>query len=343
VPRKGLSPSQDKRDQGLTKKERALRAIAGGEVDRRPFTFWHPFGVSHMKADSLTAAAITFAATYAVDLLRMPAVRDLPLPGQSSLDRPHDLTTVEVMAPRQGFWGERLEALKSIVRLADGKIAVFETVPDPLTALSWVVPPEVLGASERNHATFLEKALGVVSESLQGYLKVLLGEAKVDGVVIEVGSASFEQRQPEDFEKLVKPHLKALMESVESQAPVPVWLQVSGRRAYLDPLLDLPHDLLSWSHLAHGPSLEKLPRRQRARLAGGLNEVALESMSFQDIRRHVDEARNLPVALLCPGGALSADTAPSRLRALSNFLMKRDRLPETAPAGAGPERVIDEP
>lgn len=320
-----------------------MQTFAGGEVDKRPFTFWHSFGLSHMKAESLTAAALTFAAVYGVDLLRMPTVRDLPLPAQTSLDRPHDLTTIEALAPRSGFWAERIEALKGTVKLAEKRIAVFETVADPLTALSYVCPPDVMATAERAHPNFLEKALGVVSEGLGGYLKAVLQEARVDGVVIEIGSASFEDRQPNDFQSLVKPHLKSLLDQVRAQSEAPIWLQVTGKRVFLDPLLDLPHDMLSWSHQAHGPSLDKLPKRYKGALAGGLNEEGLERSSFQEIRRQVDEARSFPVQLLCPGNALSADVAPSRLQALANFLGKRDRQPEPAAATAGPERVIDDP
>lgn len=320
-----------------------MRAFTGGEVDKRPFTFWHSFGLSHMKAESLTAAALTFAAVYGVDLLRMPLVRDLPLPGQTSLDRPHDLTTIEPLSPRAGFWAERLEALKSTVKLAEKRIAVFEVVADPLTSLGWVCPPEVLAAAERGHRNFLEKGLGVVTDGLRGYLRAVLSEAKVDGVVIEIGSASFEARQPDVFESLVKPHLKAMTDDLREQSKAPIWLQVTGRRAYLEPVLELSHDMLSWSHLAHGPSLEKLPKRYRSAIAGGLNEEALQRGSYQEIRRQVDEARNFGVQLLCPGDALSADIAPSRLAALANFLGKRDRQPEPAAASVGPERVIDEP
>ena len=45
-----------------------------------------------MKGESLAAAALSFAAAHGMDLVRFPAVRDLPLPGQMSIDRPHDLT-----------------------------------------------------------------------------------------------------------------------------------------------------------------------------------------------------------------------------------------------------------
>lgn len=343
MPREGVRPGKTKVQEPLGKRERVLRAFSGGEVDRRPFTFWHPFGLSHMKADSLTAAALTFAATYGVDLLRMPTVRDLPLPAQTSLDRAHDLATLEPISARTGFWGERLEALKSTVRLADGKIAVFESLADPLTALGWVCPAEVMTSAERSHRSFLDKALGAITESYKGYLKLVLSEAKVDGLTLEIGSASFESREPGEFDSLVEPHLKALLEDVRSDSSAPIWLQLTGKRVYPSNLIDLPHEMLTWSHLAHGPALEKLPRSYRGALAGGLNEAALTGASYQEIRRQVEESRNYNVKLLCPGDALPADMAPSKLAGLANFLQKRDRLPEVAPAVGRPSRVIDEP
>ncbi len=327
----------------LGKRERVLRALSGEEVDKRPFTFWHPFGLSHMKAESLSTVAISFAAAYGVDLLRLPTVRDIPVAPQTSLDRPHDLTTLEPITGHSGFWAERVEALKTTVRLAEGRIAIFEVVPDPMTALSWICPPELLVTAERSHRSFLDKALAVMTESLRSYVKILLTEARIDGIVLEIASASFELREPSDFNEIVKPHLSGVVEEAQGHAATPLWFQLVGRRTYAEPLLDLEPSLLSWSHLAHGPALDKLPRRNRVRLAGGIDEQAVARASYQEIRRQVEEARDLPVALLCPGDTLSADLAPSRLQALSNFLKKRDRLPETASASGRPERIIDEP
>lgn len=343
VPREGLGHNKGRTQEPLGKRERVLRSFAGKEVDRRPFTFWHPFGLAHMKSDSLTAAALTFAATYGVDLLRMPLLRDLPLPAQSSLDRAHDLAAIEPISAKAGFWGERLEALKATVKLAEKKIAVFETIADPLTALGWLCPPDTLAGAERNHRSFLEKGLAVITESYKGYLKALFEEAKIDGLVLEVGAASFEARPPEDFESLLKPFLGELVEFMRSLGASPLWIQVTGKRVYLEPILSLSPDMLSWSHLAHGPSLEKLPKSYRRGVAGGLNELSIPHSSYQDLRRQIDEARNFPVRLLCPGDALPADTTPSKLLGLANFLQKRDRLPEVAPTGERPARVIDEP
>lgn len=320
VSRQGLS---------LGKRERVLKTLAGEEVDRRPYTFWYPFGLSHMKGESLAAAALTFAATYGMELLRFPVVRDIPFKEQTSVDRPHDLTQLETLSGLEGFWLDRTEALKATYRLAEQKVAIFETVPGPYTALGYICRKELLLDTEKNHPGFLEKALQTVTESLKNYLLKILKEQFVDGLVIEIESATFEQREPEMFESTIKPHLKELLNFVTSESKVPIWLQLRGTRIYLKPTLDLPHQMISWPHLSSGPQLEKaLPKGYPGLVAGGIDEVALQEMSFQDIRRHVEEARNHRVAMITVGDQLPADLSPSRLKALANFLMKRDRKPE---------------
>lgn len=328
----------------LAKRERVMRAFSGGEVDRRPFTLWHPFGLTHMKGESLAAAALSFAATYQVDLVRLPTVRDLPLPPQTSLDRPHDLTQIEELSPRAGYWQERLNALNSASKMAEGRVAIFESVSDPLTSLGYVCPKEVLRTCELSHPNFLEKALTTVTDGLKGYLREALKKGHADGLVMEVGSATFEAREKADFERVAKPFLKDLLNFVRGISEAPIWLHVAGKRIYLDPLLDLPHDMLSWSHLSQGPALDRLPKGYKGRLAGGINEQAVLDMSFQDIRRHVEQARDCFVAMLCPGDAFPGDTGHSKLAALSNFLCKRDREPDPIEVGVGRTgSVIDSP
>lgn len=324
MPRQGVRGPAD-----LSKRERVLKTLAGEEVDRRPYTFWCPFGLSHMKGESLAAAALTFAASYGMELLRFPVVRDLPLGQQVSLDRPHDLTQLEVLSGHAGFWAERLEALRVAHKMGEKKVALFETVPGPWTALSYMCSSELLSSTEKNNPNFLEKALTDVTSSLKNYLSEILSKDWVDGLVIEIESASFELRQPEAFEAFIKPHLMEMLNHVTRESKLPIWLQARGNRVYLDPLLDLPHQMISWPHLSSGPKLEKaFPKSYKGRIAGGLNEVALRDMSYQDIRMHVEEARNHHVHLLTVGDQFSADISPRRLHALANFLQKRDRAPE---------------
>lgn len=282
-----------------------------------------------MKGESLAAAALTFAATYGMELLRFPVVRDLPLGEQVSLDRPHDLTQLEVLKAHSGFWTERLEALRVARKMSEKKVAIFESVPEPWTALSYVCSGSILETAEKSHANFLEKALEDVTSSLNNYLSELLSKDWVDGIVVEIESASYELREPAVFEDVVKPHLKNLLNHITKVSEVPIWLQVRGNRVYLDPLLDLPHQMVSWPHLSSGPKLEStLPKGYKGRLAGGLNEQALRDMSYQDIRMHVEEARNHHVHMFCVGDQLPADISPRRLSALATFLQKRDRTPE---------------
>lgn len=284
-----------------------------------------------MKGESLVAAALSFAALHGMDLLRIPGVRDLPLPDQTSLDRPHDLTQFPELTGFSGFWSDRLAALEVISQHAEQKIAVFESVPEPFTALSYVCRPELLSQTHKSHRSFLDKALETVTASLGNYLTELFKQKSVDGLCVEIESASFEHQEPEEFEALVKPHLQKLLH-ISAEAEVPVWLHVRGARVYLKPLLDLPHHMITWPHLSSGPKLDRaFPKSYKKAIAGGLDEKAVSQMSYQDIRRHVDEARDQKVDLLCVGDYLSTDMSPTRLNALSTFLKKRDRDPYAPP------------
>lgn len=316
----------------LSKRDRVLRTLSGQEVDRRPFSFWHPFGLTHMKGESLAAAALSFAAAHGVDLLRFPVVRDLPLPEQTSLDRPHDLTQIPEINGYNGFWAQRTAALESTTQMAEKKLAIFESMPEPYTALSYVCSPDLLSQTHKSNPSFLDKALESITGSLCNYLTELVKLKCVDGIALEIESATFEQREPEEFESTVKPHMARLLQ-VAVDAGVPVWLHLRGSRLYLKPVLDLPHDMITWPHLSSGPKLDKaLPKGYKKALAGGLDEKALAHMSYQDIRRHVDEARDTKIDFFCPGDYLPADLSPTRLNALSNFLKKRDRDPEETAA-----------
>ena len=298
-----------------------------------------------MKGESLAAAAISFVATYNLDMVRMPTIKDYPIKDQSSLDRPADIAKLEELDGRAGFWFERLHAVKRTVELADKKVAVFDTISDPLSTLGYVISPELMAQSEKSHGNFLEKGLETVTASLKKYVSLVINESKVDGLVVEVASASYEYREPEVFQRFAKPYLKELLNHIRKESEIPIWLQVSGRRVYIDPVLDLPHNLLSWSHLAQGPALEKLPKGYKGALAGGIDEQALTTMSYQDIRRHIELARNQHVRVLSIGDSLPADISPSRLAALSHFLSRKDRDPEDEKNKKvdQPTPIIDEP
>lgn len=301
-----------------------------------------------MKGESLAAAALSFVANYNLDMVRMPTIKDYPIKAQSSLDRPADIAKLEEIDGRAGFWSERLQAVRKTVELADKKVAVFDTISDPLSTLGYIVSPELLATTEKNHATFLEKGLETVTASLKKYVSLVIHESKVDGLVVEVASASYEFREQEEFKRFAKPYLKELLNHIRKESEIPIWLQISGRRVYIDPLLDLPHNLLSWSHLAQGPALDKLPKGYKGAIAGGIDEQAVTTMSYQDIRRHIELARNQFVRVLSIGDAFPADISPSRLAALAHFLSRKDRDPEDEKNkkkkdGDLPPSIIDEP
>jgi hypothetical protein len=60
----------------LTRTERARRAIAGHDLDRPPFTFWHHFGLK--TSEDHAAATLKFHRDYRTDIVKV--MSDFPYP-----------------------------------------------------------------------------------------------------------------------------------------------------------------------------------------------------------------------------------------------------------------------
>src|SRR5579862_3249860 len=62
----------------LTRKERVDRALAGKDVDRTPFSFWHHFGLKTPEAHS--KATLEFHRRYRTDIVKVMSDFDYPKP-----------------------------------------------------------------------------------------------------------------------------------------------------------------------------------------------------------------------------------------------------------------------
>src|SRR5271170_6214231 len=61
---------------GLTRKQRVDRALAGKDVDRPPFSFWHHFGLP--TAEAHAKRTLEFHAAYRTDIVKV--MSDFPYP-----------------------------------------------------------------------------------------------------------------------------------------------------------------------------------------------------------------------------------------------------------------------
>src|SRR5437868_12414400 len=118
----------------LSRKERVDRALAGQEVDRPPFTFWHHFGLK--TAETHATRTLEFHRLYHTDLVKV--MSDFPYPKPSG--RWYELKVNPDPFPDQ------IRALKLIRDGLNGDAYMIETVFNP-----WNVAQKLSSKEELLH------------------------------------------------------------------------------------------------------------------------------------------------------------------------------------------------
>ncbi len=300
----------------MNKIERVLAAARGEEADRSAFFAWHPFGLEHMKGESLAAAAIAYAAEYQVDLLRLAASDLFPLPPQLSLDRSADLTRIEPAPGTSKVWLQRLVAWEQFRRLAGEKLLGCESVPNPWSILRRLGAVELVQSSGEDYR---RHALEAICETLCNYVEAVL-EAGANAIALEVEGASHDWMSEADYQQWGLPYDQKILDAARD-ASFRI-LHVRGDRTQLKILLQLPAELLQWSLYRCGPSLEKVKALWPRGVVGGLDETRFAHMSFEALRRHCREARFSDYEIVAPGDVLPSTVAPRQLEVLKHAFVK---------------------
>ncbi|HXE73159.1 MAG TPA: uroporphyrinogen decarboxylase family protein [Candidatus Nitrosotenuis sp.] len=310
--------------------ERLQAVLAGEAVDRPPFTFWHHFGLQHMPGDALASAEVAFARRYQPDLLKVMSDYPYPLPERLSLDRPQDLTRLDVLRGKEGDWEQQLLALRKIAAAARGKLWVLETVFSPWTVLRRLAGQALVARCMAEHPGFLRHALEAISQSLVNYLRHCQ-EAGVDGIYYAVSGASHDHLTPEDYARWARPYDLRVLEAASSfKMRV---LHLHGRRLHFEAMLDYPAEVLSWSTAA-GPGLARGAARWGKVVMAGLDEEQIPHMTPTAVAAHVRAvAAEMPHSgfILAPGCSLAPDTSPRLLEALRDAALA---LPPARPRPA---------
>ncbi len=298
----------------MNKLERVL-ALVGQEEDpdRKPFYFWHPFGLSHMKSEAIAAAAIGHAAHYQVDILRLAS--DFTYPSQTPLcfDRPKDLNQLTPGSGAEGPWIQRLGAMEILVREAGKKLFVLESMPNAWGLLKRITTPGLLESTLAEHPGFVENALARAQETLKGYLTKLI-KVGVHGLALEISGANFDTLTESQYQQLLKPlDVELLKLAGEMHMTV---AHNRDTRPQLPQMTQLPATAL---HFSHGPSLKKLRERWPGLICGGLDATRLETASADELRHHIFDACHSESGIVTINEPVSPEIAPWRLERVSEL------------------------
>lgn len=320
----------------MTKTDRVVAALQGGEVDRVPVSaWWHDFP-REWSARELAEATIEAYRQYDWDFVKVnpracyyaedwgarfgrndDRQPDLLEPGISS---PDHLRGIQPLDVRRGAYGEQLESLRIIAGDLAGEAPFIQTVFSPLAVISRTTgSTKYVQRLIREHPDDLLKALDAVTETLRDYSGACL-EAGASGIffaTVEWGSADL--ISIEDYDRFARPFDLRVLDAVK-HAAFNV-LHVCRDNNHLARLLDYPVAAFHWAaHSPTNPSLaEIVARSDRAVMGGVSHESTITSGSPADVAKEAERAiidTGGKRFLLAPGCAIEPNSPEKNLRAL---------------------------
>ena len=185
----------------LSRKERVDRALAGQEVDRPPFTFWHHFGLK--TAEAHATRTLEFHRLYHTDLVKV--MSDFPYPKPPG--KWYELKVNPNPFPDQ------IHALELIRDGLNGDAYVIDTVFNPWNvAQKLSSKQELLHLKERNPQAVLD-ALDAITQSEIAHAKRALATG-ASGILFSVANANSGELSAADYQKFSRPFDQRFMESV---------------------------------------------------------------------------------------------------------------------------------
>jgi uroporphyrinogen decarboxylase len=292
----------------LSHKERVDRALAGQEVDRPPFTFWHHFGIK--TAEAHADRTLEFHRMYHTDVVKV--MSDFPYPKPSG--KWYELKVNPNPFPDQ------IQALKLIREGLNGDAYMIETVFNPWNvAQKLSSKDELLHLKEQKPQAVLD-ALDVITQTEIAHAKRALATG-ASGILFSIANANSGELSAADYQKFSRPFDQRFMESISGAKLNFLHLHVEP--GYLTQFHGFAAPVINYSlHVSQIPMAEVRRQFPSAVLAGGIDEVNYRKLTADDLGRQWRGASQAAGRkfILTPGCSVPNDSAPEELARLPKLL-----------------------
>ncbi|HEY1341498.1 MAG TPA: uroporphyrinogen decarboxylase family protein [Bryobacteraceae bacterium] len=292
------------RGAALSHKERVDRAMAGGELDRPPFTFWHHFGLP--TAEAHAARTLEFHRAYRTDLVKV--MSDFPYPKASG--KWYELTVVDNPFPDQ------IRALELIRKGLGGSAYMIETVFNPFNVAQKLASKDDVLWLMRQNPKGLLNALDIITQSEIHHAKRAFA-AGASGILFSVANAKADELSPADYQKFSRPFDKQFLDAVAGQPHTILHLHVEA--PYLSQFADFKAPIINYSlHVSGIPMADVRKQFPSWVIAGGIDEVNYRKLSPADLRRQWQSASAAAGRkyILTPGCSVPNESTPDELKRL---------------------------
>jgi uroporphyrinogen decarboxylase len=271
----------------MTKRERVMAALGGGEVDRTPLSFWlHNFATEN-SADGLAAETLRLARTFDWDFLKPQSRAQCFAEMWGLTYRPSgeratsytvtrhpiasapDLARLRPADPATGALGEQLDALRAIRAAVGPDVPIIWTVFAPLMVLPFLLPGGRAQALDllRSEPKAVEAALEAMADTLAAYARASLA-AGADGLFYATNVATGDLLSGAECRRFQRPYDLRILHAVAA-APFNL-LHVCGTGILFEEFVDYPATAWSWATVPENPSLSEVHRRTGRAVVGGL-------------------------------------------------------------------------
>jgi uroporphyrinogen decarboxylase len=288
---------------GLTRKERVDRALAGRDVDRTPFTFWHHFGLN--TAEDHARATLDFHRAYRTDLVKV--MSDFPYPKPAG--KWFELKPLDNPFPAQ------IRSLELIRDGLKGDAHFVETLFNPWNVAEKLSSADEVQRLKRENPQALYHALEAIAQSEIRHSRLAL-KAGAAGVFLSVANAKPDVLSREDYINFSLPFDRKILQAVASERLNVLHLHVE--KSHLDLFHDFPVTAINYSIPVSGIPFAEVRGQYRSALMGGIDEVNYRKLSAEEIRRQWNAAQEAAGKrfLLAPGCSVPNDSTPAELSRL---------------------------
>jgi uroporphyrinogen decarboxylase len=293
----------------MTKRERVATALAGGEVDRVPVSFWGHDYLREWTPAGLAEATLERFHQYDWDFVKVNPRATYYAEAWGSRYRPsgdaahgpvnvdyvlktaRDLDRIAPLDVQDGPFGEQLAALRLVGEGLAGKAPFIQTVFSPLAVIGRLANGDLgfVRRCVREDGEALHRALDAVAQTLAAYAKACL-DAGADGIFFAtVEWATYDVATAEQYAEFGRPYdLQVLSAVAEAEFNV---LHVCRKHNMLASMLDYPVHAFNWAaNETANPALGEVLEKSEHAVMGGVAVRTVSEGTPEQVTAEVAEA-----------------------------------------------------
>jgi uroporphyrinogen decarboxylase len=238
----------------MTKRERVRAAVAGGDVDRLPFMFWHHFR-PRGSPQKLAEATLDFFGRFDLDIYKI--MPDIPYPFPVGSVRTGDdwlfLSPLDVL---EGNLGRMVSATEQIYENLPGDEPLIVTMFSPFCYAMNFAGRDNIRQHLEEHPARVHEALSVIARNLAAYSQALIAHG-ADGIFFASQGAGDGILTREQYKEFGVPYDLQVLRGAQDG-----WLNVLHIHGFENLMIDLfagyPAQVFSWSDRLSGRSLHEM-------------------------------------------------------------------------------------